>query len=165
MNQLYAEAGVKRKETPSTIALRVLMVIGVIAGLLMMTFGGIFSIVGIGLAALIIFFFPRLSFEYEYIFVDGQIDFDRISGKSKRKTMLRIDMEQVEIVAPKGSHSLDGYTYVQYEKKDFSSGDKNAKSYIIIANKENKKYYISFEPNEKMLTMIKQKSPRKLAQY
>lgn len=164
MNQLYAEAGVKKKETTTSIALRVLMVVGVIAGLLLMTFGGIFSIVGIGLAALIIFLFPRLNVDYEYIFVDGQFDFDRISGKSKRKTMLRIDMEQVEVIAPKGSHALDGYTYVQYEKMDFSSGDKNAKPYIIIANKDNKKLYISFEPSEKMLTMIKQKSPRKLAQ-
>lgn len=165
MNQLYAEAGVKRKDTPKTMGLRVLMVIGVLAGIFAMTFGGFFSFIGIAAAAIIIYFFPRLSIEYEYIFVDGQIDFDRIAGKAKRKTMLRIDMEQVEIIAPKGSHSLDAYTHVQCEKKDFSSGDKNAKPYIIIVNKENKKYQIVFEPNETMLSMIKQKSPRKLAQY
>ncbi|MBP1754380.1 MAG: hypothetical protein H6Q59_778, partial [Firmicutes bacterium] len=30
---------------------------------------------------------------------------------------------------------------------------------------EDKKYRIAFEPSEKMLAMMKQKSPRKIAQY
>lgn len=165
MNQLYAEAGVKRKETTTSIALRTLLVVGIIVGIMLMLLGGLFGILGIVIAVIMIFLFPRLNVEYEYVFVDGQIDFDRISGKAKRKTALRIDMEQVEVIAPEGSHALDGYTHVQFEKKDFSSGDKNIKPYIIIANKEEKKYRIVFEPNEKMLTMIKQKSPRKIAQY
>jgi hypothetical protein len=165
MNQSYAEAGVKRRETATSLLLRSLMVLGIIIGALLMMFGGLFGILGIIIIVLMIFLFPKLNIEYEYVFVDGQIDFDRITGKAKRKTLLRIDMEQVEVIAPEGSHSLDGYTYVQYEKKDFSSGDKNAKPYIIIASDKEKKYRIAFEPNEKMLSVIKQKSPRKLAQY
>jgi hypothetical protein len=164
MNQLYAEAGVKRKETTVSMALRALLVIGAVVGALLMLLGGLFGILGIVIIAIMIFLFPKLNIEYEYVFVDGQIDFDRISGKAKRKTMLRIDMEQVDIIAPEGSHALDSYNNVQVERRDFSSGDKNSKSYIIIANKEEKKYRIAFEPNEKMLSMIKQKNPRKLAQ-
>lgn len=166
MNQLYAEAGVKRKETTTSIILRALLVLGIIVGGLLMFLGGLFGIAGIVIIFIMIFLFPRLNVEYEYVFVDGQIDFDRITGKSKRKTILRIDMEQVEIIAPEGSHALDSYNNnVQYERKDFSSGDKSMKPYVIIANKEEKKYRIAFEPNEKMLSMIKQKSPRKIAQY
>jgi hypothetical protein len=165
MNQLYAEAGVKRKNNTTSMALRTLMILGVIIGAMLMLLGGVFGIVGIVIIVLMVFLLPRLNVEYEYVFVDGQIDFDRITGKAKRKTVLRIDLEQVEIIAPDGSHALDGYTHIQYEKKDFSSGDKNSKAYIIIANKENKKYRIAFEPTEKMLAMIKQKSPRKLSQY
>jgi hypothetical protein len=165
MNQLYAEAGVKKAENLTSIALRSLMIIGAVAGVLLMLLGGLFGILGIIIIVLMVFLFPKLNIEYEYVFVDGQIDFDRISGKAKRKTMLRIDMEQVDIVAPEGSHALDNYNTVQFEKRDFSSGDKNKKPFVIIANKENKKYRIAFEPNEKMLTMMKQKSPRKIAQY
>lgn len=165
MNQLYAEAGVKKRETATSLALRTLMVVGIIAGVLLMLLGGLFGLLGIIIIVLMIFLLPKLNIEYEYVFVDGQIDFDRITGKAKRKTMLRIDLEQVDIIAPEGSHSLDGYNNAQYERRDFSSGDKNNKPYIIIASKENKKLQIAFEPNEKMLTMIKQKSPRKLAQY
>jgi hypothetical protein len=165
MNQLYAEAGVKRKNNTTSMALRTLMILGIIIGAMLMLLGGVFGIAGIVIIVLMVFLLPRLNVDYEYVFVDGQIDFDRITGKAKRKTVLRIDLEQVEIIAPDGSHALDGYTNAQYEKKDFSSGDKNVKAYIIIANKENKKYRIAFEPSEKMLGMIKQKSPRKLSQY
>ncbi len=165
MNQLYAEAGVKRKDDAKTMGLRVLLVIAVVVGVLLMLLGGFFGIAGIILVVIAVWLFPKLSIEYEYVFVDGQIDFDRITGKSRRKTMLRIDLEQAEIVAPEGSHALDGYTYIQVINKDFSSNTKEAKPYIIIASVEDKKYRISFEPTEKMLSMMKQKSPRKIAQY
>lgn len=164
MNQLYAEAGVRKKETTVSMALRALLVVGAVVGVLLMLLGGLFGILGIVIIALMIFLFPKLNIEYEYVFVDGQIDFDRIMGKSKRKTMLRIDMEQIDIIAPQGSHALDSYNHIQIESRDYSSGDKNSKPYVIIANKENKKYRIAFEPNEKMLSMIKQKNPRKLVQ-
>ena len=165
MNQLYAEAGVKRKNDIKSSGLRALVVVGIIIGVLFILLGGFFSIAGIVLAVVLVWLYPKLNIEYEYVFVDGQIDFDRITGKSKRKTMLRIDLEQVEIIAPQGSHALDGYTYVELVKKDFSSNDKNSKPYIIIASVKDKKYRISFEPNEKMLAMMKQKSPRKISQY
>ena len=165
MNQLYAEAGAKRKDNGKTLGLRALLILGVAVGVILMLFGGVFGIAGVILLVAMVYLFPKLNVEYEYVFVDGQIDFDRITGKAKRKTLLRIDMEQVEIVAPQGSHALDSFTYVQLINKDFSSGDKNIKPYIIIASVEDKKYRISFEPSEKMLSMMKQKSPRKMAQY
>jgi len=165
MNQLYAEAGVKRKETMASLALRTLLVIGIVVGVMLLFLGGLYGILGVAIVVVMVLLFPRLNLEFEYVFVDGQIDFDRIMGKTKRKTLLRIDMEQVEIIAPVGSHALDGYTHIQLEKKDFSSGDKNIKPYIIIVKKGEQKLRIAFEPNEKMLAMIKQKSPRKIAQY
>jgi hypothetical protein len=165
MNQLYAEAGVKRINDGKILGLRALLVMGVVVGVILMMFGGLFGIAGIVLVVGAVYLFPKLNVEYEYVFVDGQIDFDRITGKAKRKTQLRIDLEQVEIIAPMGSHALDGFTYTQLVNKDFSSGDKNRKPYIIVASVEDKKYRIAFEPSEKMLAMMKQKSPRKIAQY
>ena len=165
MNHLYAEAGAKKKDDGKILGLRALLILGVAVGVIMLLFGGVFGIIGVVLVVAAIYLFPKLNIEYEYVFVDGQIDFDRITGKAKRKTMLRIDMEQVEIIAPQGSHALDGFTYTQLVNKDFSSGDKNVKPYVIIAGVEDKKYRIFFEPSEKMLSMMKQKSPRKIAQY
>ncbi|MDF2543236.1 MAG: hypothetical protein K0S47_2954 [Herbinix sp.] len=165
MNQLYAEAGVKRKDTTKTMLLRALLVVGIVAGVFVMFLGSFFSIVGAVIIVLMGYLFPRLNVEYEYVFCDGQLDFDKIMGKSKRKTALRIDFEQVEIMAPSKSHALDGYTYANCVLKDFSSGKETQNAYTIIANIEDKKTKILFEPSEKMITMMKQKSPRKIAQY
>lgn len=164
MNQLYAEVGVKRKETAATMLLRVLMIFGIIVGVLLLFLGSFFTFIGVAIALVMLFLLPKLNVEYEYIFVDGEIDFDRITSKSKRKTMLSIDMEQIEIVAKIGSHALDSYNNGQYIVKDFSSRATNSKPHIIIANVEEKRYKIAFEPNEKFLSSMKQKSPRKISQ-
>ena len=165
MNQLYAEAGVKRKDTAATMGLRALMMIGVLVGLFLVVMGQILSYIGIAIIIAVFFLYPKLNVEYEYVFVDGQIDFDRITGKSRRKTILRIDFEQVEIMAPAHSASLDSYNHIQTEKKDFSSLTKDSKPYVIIASADNKKLRIIFEPSEKMIAMMKQKSPRKISAY
>lgn len=165
MNELYAEAVVKRKDTFATIGLRVLMIIGSLAGLFLIVAGNMLSFLGIAILVAVFYFYPKLSVEYEYVFVDGQLDFDKISGKSRRKTMLRIDFEQVEIMAPYNSAALDNYKHLQLETKDFSSLNKDSKPYVIIANADGKKLKILFEPSEKMLAMIKQKSPRKVSNY
>ncbi len=163
MNQLYAEAGAKKKMDANSIALRVLMGFGVLVGLFLFTLQGFYMVIGVAIIAAVIFFFPRLNVEFEYVFVDGQIDFDRIAGKAKRKTILRVDMEQMEIIAPLGSHALDSYKNMQLETKDFSSGNIQNKPFVIIASVGERKYRIIFEPSEKMLSMMKQKNPRKIS--
>ncbi|NLJ97478.1 MAG: hypothetical protein GX321_10040 [Clostridiales bacterium] len=165
MNQLYAETAVKRKDTFATTGLKILMILGVLVGLILMFLGQFLSFIGVALVVGIFFLYPRLDVEYEYVYVDGQLDFDKISGKAKRKTMLRIDFENVDIMAPINSHALDGYNNMQIDKKDFTSLNKDIKPYAIIANVDNKKMKILFEPNEKMIKMIKQKSPRKIETY
>jgi hypothetical protein len=165
MNQLYAEAGVKRKDTVATTGLRILMFLGIFLSLFLILLGQVWSYIGVAIIVIVFIFYPRLNVEYEYVFVDGQLDFDRITANSKRKTMLRIDFEQVEIMAPNDSPALDSYKHLQMEKKDFSSLNKDSKPYAIIAGVDNKRMKILFEPNEKMVNMIKQKSPRKVATY
>lgn len=166
MNQQYAEAGVKRQDTLATMAIKVLMILGVfIALFLVIIVRDIFVYVGVAIGVGVFFLFPKLHIDYEYIYVDGQIDFDRITGKSKRKTMLRIDFEQVEIMAPSDSSALDSYKNMQLEKRDFSSLSKDSKPYVIIVSSDNKKMRIIFEPSEKMVDIIKQKNARKLVTY
>ncbi len=111
------------------------------------------------IAGIIIFLLPTNQIAYEYIFVDGQIDFDRILKGEKRKTMKRIDMEKVEVVAPEKSHALDAYR--KNPMFDYSSG-MEGKHYIAIFVGEKGMEQIKFTPDEKMLTAIGTKSPSKL---
>jgi hypothetical protein len=164
MNDSYAEAGVKRKDTMLTIALRVLMIfLALIGVLLIMLQNTILLFLAVALIAAIMYIFPRLSIEYEYIYCDGQLDFDKIMGNAKRKTVKRIQFEQVELLAPKGSHSLDQFTHIQCVVKDFSSNSKDVKPYVIVAKDGNTVTKYLFEPNQKMIDMIKMKYPRKVS--
>lgn len=165
MNYSYAEAGVKRKETVGTYAIRVLMIFAAIIALLISTFNTIALIAGTAIIIAIVIFFPRLKVDYEYVFVDGQLDFDKIMGGAKRKTALRIDFEQVTIMAPMGSHALDAHNNPSYKVKDFSSRNKDVKPYVIVYRKGEDAYKILFEPSKKMIEAIKSKNPRKVSEY
>ena len=164
MGETYAEAGVSRLPTAKTYLIKFLLVFLTVASMfltLTVSFA-LFTFVLVCIMA-ISFIFPRLNVEYEYVYCDGQIDFDRISGKAKRKRLLRIDMEQVEIVAPETSHALDSYrNNKSYTLKNFSSLKKDAKPYAIYSISGESRYKILFEPSEKMLECMRYKAPRKV---
>ncbi|WP_066714913.1 DUF6106 family protein [Clostridium sp. Marseille-P299] len=167
MNESYAEASVRRRTTMSDrlikAAIIALIVFFVIFGVLLI--GQFAILVATVLIVVAVFLFPRFNVEYEYVFCDGQLDFDKIMGNAKRKNALRIDFEKVEMMAPVNSHALDAYTHQQLKVKDFTSLNPEANVYAIIARSENEVLKILFEPSEKMLACIKQKAPRKLSEY
>lgn len=166
MNELYAEASVKKKETAGSFLIRFLLIFLGVASFMLSFLSSFLIIFAVAIIIGIVFYFPRLNVEYEYVFCDGQLDFDKIMGNAKRKNALRIDMEQVSIVAPEGSHELDQFSHLQNVKvKDFASGDSNAKRYVIMTQTGNQSVKIIFEPSEKMLACMKQKSPRKIISY
>lgn len=165
MNETYAEAGVKRRETAGSYGIRALLILAIIVAIFISTLHTIAFIISIVIIFGVIYIFPKLKVEYEYVYVDGQLDFDKIMGNSKRKTDLRIDFEQVEIMAPMKSHALDPYNNSNFKTKDYSSRNPEARPYVIIYRKGENAYRILFEPNEKMLDAIKSKIPRKLSEY
>lgn len=116
----------------------------------------------IGLA---VYFFPRLSVDYEYIFCDGQVDFDKIMGNVKRKTVIKVDLDETEIVAPATSHVLDEYKNKNYKVKDFTSGLPECKPYVMISHYKEEYIKVYFEPSEKMVEAMRMKAPRKVFSY
>lgn len=167
MDGSYAEARTKKKVTAKDKFLKFLLVGGTIAFFVLgfFTFNMWFIFLGLVFMALCYFFLPKLAVEYEYIFCDGQLDFDKISGGEKRKTMMRVDFEKLVVVAPKNSHALDGYRHSGVLVKDFSSLDENAVVYGMVITGGEQQTMIYFEPNEKMLATMKQKAPRKIMEY
>lgn len=167
MDGLYAEATAKKKETAKDKLLKFAtwggMVFCFLVGFLYAK--TLFTLAGFVLLGIGFFLLPRLNVEWEYIFCDGQLDFDRISGGSKRKTVLRVDFEQLVVMAPKNSHSLDGYRHNGVAVKDFTSMEegKNVYGMVIAGGEQNQ--MILFEPGEKMLAVMKQKAPRKIMEY
>ncbi|MBQ9118700.1 MAG: hypothetical protein IJY09_01430 [Lachnospiraceae bacterium] len=167
MDGSYAETSVKKKQSPLNMVIKVAMVTFTAIMLLIGTsLFGVFAMIfsGILIVACIIVF-PYLKVEYEYVYCDGQLDFDKIYSGNKRKTALRIDFENVEMMAPVNSHSLDSYNHQQVKVADYTSGYPDTKVYAIILRKGELLTKILCEPSEKMLSMIKQKAMRKFSEY
>lgn len=162
MEELYAEAGCKPKMTGKYLAMKA----GAIALGVAFVFCALFIpnmiirlIAALGVVG-VIYVFPMLNIEYEYIFCDGQVDFDKIMGGAKRKTALKIDFEDVEVVAPVDSDSVLAHKNVVV--KDFTSKDSSKRVYAIIGKVGEKNMKILFEPTEKMIETMRNKSPRKV---
>lgn len=163
--ETYAEAGVKQKGTIKTMGIRIALILLFIVTLPISRFASFLYIVPVLVFLAILYVFPRLKLEYEYIYVDGQIDFDRIMGGAKRKTVLRLDMENVELVAPSESDELLAYSHKEgMVTKNFSSLQPGSKTYTLIAAKEGKYTRVVFEPSERMLECMRGKAPRKVKQ-
>lgn len=169
MTELYAESGVKRKENGQSIAMRIGLIAFIIISIFISGLSPILSVLPIAAILITIYMFPKLSVEYEYVFCDGQLDFDKIMGKSKRKNMLKVDFEQIEIIAPSNSHSLDAYKNNNLKKLDYYSLDAEAKTYTLIGaamgKSDGEKVRIIFEPSDKMIECMRLKAPRKVVTY
>lgn len=156
MNDAFYEQLVARKSRPTDLLIRVATIV-LIAAVLVFTMPllGFFGIlITVVLAFLAYYFvFPKLNVEYEYTLLNHDMQVDAIYSKAKRKKIMSFDIQQAEIIAPKGSPRLNS----SHPDKtiDFSSGDANAKAYAIMISLEQKNTCILIEPDETMLRHIK----------
>lgn len=167
MEGCYGECVVKRRATMGgamakggLIALTVLLaLIGVAVNFVMLF--------AVAAGFLTYFMWPRFDVTYEYVFCDGQLDFDRILGGEARKHGYRIDFDHVDMVAPENSHSLDGYKHLNLKPRDFTSliEGEGHKVFVIIHKAEAGIEAIRFEPNQEMINLMKSKAPRKVMEY
>lgn len=169
MEGAYKEHTVDREPTAKTYIAKIGLISGsllfIVLGILMM--GTSFGTIGVGIGVVALFvtltLWSRFNVTYEYIYCDGQFDFDKISGGEDRKHLLRADLESADVLAPLNSHELDCYKNISgMKEKDFSSGNKDARKYVIVWSDKNQKNRVIFEPTDEMLTMAKQKAPRKV---
>jgi hypothetical protein len=166
----YAECCVHRRQTIGGIIARCLLITFLVIGVLGMIFFYLCAAMALTLVCFIIaavsifltiYMFPRFTVDWEYIFVDGQLDFDQMLGGNARKHKDRIDFDQTEAVAPTGSYHLDSFNHIDTTVLDYSSLCGNP-TYTLIGHKGDKMVRIIFEPDENMVNLMKQKSPRKV---
>lgn len=164
MGDLYSEWLVKKEKTSKDSLIK----FGLIALLVLAVAAGLFvhpilliAAVALGTACYIII--PRTDLEYEYLFVNGELDIDKVIAKSKRKKVMSVDMEEVDLVAPEKSHRMDYYNgNTRMKTLDYSSGNPEHKRLAMIARHENETVRIIIEPDEKMAQAIKNSSPGKV---
>lgn len=163
MSDMYREIMVK-KPTPVLnrflkgflpVITVVCLVMGMVAPLLL--------IGAIGFGLLTYFVAPKLDVEYEYLYVNGELDIDAIYSKQKRKRVGSFDVEELEIIAPAKSHALDSYVNGKGAKVvDFTSGDPQAKAYMAVYNKDKGRMIIKVELDDAIMNDLRRTAPRKV---
>ena len=164
MSDLYTEEIVKKEKTAKDTLIKVLLIAGTVVSVLsLMVFGWLSIVLIIAFAVADYFIMPTLSLEYEYLYVNGEIDIDKIMSKQKRKRVFSGDVASLELLAPSQSHELDHYrTRNDIKKNDFSSGKKDARTYTMILKKDQGMEMVVFEPSEVMLKDMKRMAPREV---
>lgn len=105
--------------------------------------------------------FGKFGTEYEYIFTNGDLDFDKISGKQNRKRIITVDTEKVERV---GRYNAE-QTFNNVDKKLFlcDMKDSSDKYFIISRERGEGNVMIVFSPNEKIMAALDKSIPRTIS--
>ena len=162
MSESYVELLVARKPNFAMRFLKMLLIMLTVAFVLILIL--LPGVVGLFLAALagVGAYFANMyaSVEYEYLYVGKEISVDKVLAKSKRKKAGNYTVDQMEIMAPLGSHRLDSYRNRQMKTVDYSSGvaQQPEKRYMMVMND----CQVILEPNETMLKAIQDVAPRKV---
>ncbi|HOO29139.1 MAG TPA: DUF6106 family protein, partial [Lachnospiraceae bacterium] len=157
---------VARKQNPFAMLIKVIVY----------AFAGFFCVLGIigftymfipGLALIAAGYFllPNLDLEFEYLYLDKEITIDKVMAKQKRKRVMVLDLNKMEIMAPVTSHELDSYKARKVPMKDYGSKMPDSKLYAIVYHDQNKEELVCIEPNTEMLRAIKTVFPRKVIEY
>lgn len=162
MDDIYVECLVAKKpRTYETVVKGVAY--GATALFLILGLMNLIFLIGFGIMLFVDFLaLPRLSVEYEYLYVSKSLQIDSIYSKEKRKKNAEYDLEQMEIFAAEGAWQLDEYKNMQTVNRDFSSGEEDAKIWILIVHNGQSIDRVRLEPDEDMVKAIRQVYPRKV---
>lgn len=161
MDEKYIEQIVKRKES----SFKGLIKTGfVVVGLLLFLLGaikvsGILMVIGVLFWVALYFITPYLSVEYEYLYISKELSVDKIFNKESRKKAGNWELTNMELFAPAGSDCLKEIDDKKYTVLDFTSREADARVYVMIIN-DKKPVKIYFEPNDEIITVIKNYFPR-----
>jgi len=164
MNEVYYEVMVAKKTSALMKALQISATGMTVVCVMAMFIGMLWALIPavlFGVAAYLLKTFNYV--EYEYLYIDKELQIDRILAQNSRKRMETLDLNELEVLAPVRSHELDRYRNRNVKIKDYSSGaeENNTSKYMLVVNEKQ----IIFEPTEEMVKTIKMFAPRKVFTY
>lgn len=160
MSDFYTEQLVKRKATSADMAKRVgliVLTVASVAAIFLVPFGILAPVIMI---VLDIFLFKRFNVEYEYLYVNGDLDIDKIMSKEKRKKIFSMHISELEVLAPTGDPELRPFQNVK--AVNYSSLEPNHKTYEMVIVQNGQKSRIIFEPNATIVEGMRMLAPRKV---
>ena len=166
MNDSYVECMVARKNQPILGILKYLIYILTGVSVIAVVAGYYIFLVPLVIFGLLAFFaVPNFDLEYEYLYVDREITIDKIMSKQKRKKVRTLELSKMECICPINSHQLDPYKSRNLKIYDYSSGQPDAKVWVLVYKDRESEELIGLEPNEELIKVIRSLYPRKVIDY
>lgn len=156
MNDAFYEHFVSKKSGVPAIFKQILSIIGILLITYALTYvigAFAFTIGFAGIILAIFLVFPYFKVEYEYSLLNHDLEISVIYNKEKRKKKAEFDLRKAEIIAPEDSPRLNHYNPVK--TFNFTSGNKNAKTFSIMTSINDILTNIIIEPDEKMLAQMR----------
>lgn len=166
MNDSFYEQFLKKKKTGKDILKQILIIFGI---LLLSFVGFLFlSVLFTVPAAILIYVYcgyilPKTRQEYEYALSNHYVDIALIYNKEKRKDLMSIDLLKTEIIAPETSPKLAGLHPAKVH--DFTSNTHQKEVYAILFMQSNELHKVLIEPDDRMLSNIKNWSGSKFQAF
>jgi len=100
--------------------------------------------------------------EYEYSFINGDVDVDMIQGKRRRKTISSFSCRTVTVMAPCEGH--EGELAGEYTSRVDAAISKKAEGrwFLISEREDGSRELLIFNPNDRMLAAFKGSLGRKM---
>ena len=111
-----------------------------------------------GIAVLLFLRKDHLRMEYEYTFTNGDMDFARVFGNSKRKELGTMKVRNVQACGWVQHASFQRYITMPGIRKDNWFLNRDANLFYFYFEKERTKRIIVIEPSEEMAKLIRQYS-------
>ncbi|MCU6685755.1 DUF6106 family protein [Dorea acetigenes] len=160
MDGFYTEQLIRKRKSVKDLMIEVLLLAVTIvsAAVVFIHFVGIILL--IVMIIIDVFVFRALDIEYEYLYLDGDLEIDKIVHKERRKRLFSVNAADVKLLAPSGSDRLNAFKNA--DVRDYTSGNPNAEVYemVVVFSEETKR--IVFEPNETILKGMKTLVPQKV---
>lgn len=162
MGDFYTEQLVKKQTGMREIMLRAAMIaVGILGAALAVAIGFPFGMLLFIVAAVLVFLmYRKVNVEYEYLFVNGELDIDMIFNRARRKRVFSMQLNELQVLAPVGSIELKHYQKAKVT--DYSSGRKDAKTYGMVILERGVHQMIIFEPKESIVEGFWMLAPRKV---
>lgn len=111
------------------------------------------------------YFWLETAVDFEYVYVDKELRVAKIMQKQRRKELAVYDLTKMEVLAPVGSHHLDGFKNKDLKVIDYSSqGDENKASRYALILSDGTELILDMvgEYSSQILDLIRAFSPRKV---
>lgn len=165
MNDTYVEILVKRAskydkskfKKLATVLITILFCTAVMSGSLFVYILAVLVVVAY------YFVIQLFDIEFEYYYLDGELDISKIYNHSRRKTVMTLNESMIKIIAPQGAEILEEYDSLK--TVDYSANDPKNLPMVMICEYKKELRRVLLQVDSGLLKELKRNMPNKVKIY